>query len=172
MQMDEGMDTGDVLLEEKISIGDMDTTPVIWERLSKLSAKLTVQALERIDVLKPVKQDHTIATYAPLLEKGLGQMNWAWSAQRLHNLVRGTQPWPGAHTSFRGDLLKIWETEPCNGSGPPGVVIEADRFPVVATGNGALRLLSIQRAGKKRMSADTLIHGQRLAVGEKLGPQE
>ena len=172
MQMDEGMDTGDVLLEESIPILPTDTTPVLWEKLSQLSAKLIVETLEKLENLSPKPQDNDMASYAPLLEKSLGNIDWTWSAERLHNLVRGVQPWPGAYTQFRGQLLKVWETEPCEGQGLPGTVIEASTFPVIATGSGALRLLSIQRAGKKRMSADTLIHGLRLSVGEQLGIQE
>ena len=172
MQMDEGMDTGDVLLEESIPILPTDTTPVLWEKLSQLSAKLIVEALEKLENLTPKPQNNDMASYAPLLEKSLGNIDWTWSAERLHNLVRGVQPWPGAYTQFRGQLLKVWETEPCEGQGVPGTVIEASTFPVIATGTGALRLLSIQRAGKKRMSADTLIHGLRLSVGEQLGNQE
>lgn len=172
MQMDEGMDTGDVLLSESIPIQADDTTPILWEKLSHLSAKLTVEALDRIDALTPQPQDHDQATYAPLLKKDLGQIDWSSTSSQLNNLIRGVQPWPGAYTFFRGKLLKVWEAEPCEGSGEPGVVLEASRFPVVGTGAGALRLLSIQRAGKKRMSADSLIHGQRLTVGERLGQQE
>lgn len=172
MQMDEGMDTGAVLCQESIPIHPTDTTPSLWEKLSHLSAKLIVQTLENIDSLKPIPQDNSKATYAPMLEKSLGQIDWRWSATRLHNLIRGVQPWPGACTELRGELLKIWETEVCEGQGEAGVVLDASKFPVIATGNGALRLIDIQRAGKKRMSADTLVHGLRLSVGEKLGHQE
>ena len=172
MQMDEGMDTGDVLLQESLPIHPTDTTPILWDKLAQLSAKLTVEALEKLEHLVPVPQNHSHASYAPLLEKSLGQMDWTWSAERLHNLVRGVQPWPGAFTHLRGKLLKIWETEPCEGQGIPGTVLEASINPIIATGSGALKLINIQRPGKKRMSASSLIHGQKLSVGERLGNQE
>lgn len=172
MQMDEGMDTGDVLLEERVPIESNHTTPVLWEQLSQLSATLIVKAVEKLHSLDPTPQDPALASHAPMLTKSMGEIDWNQSTQRIHNLIRGAQPWPGGYTTFRGDLLKVWSAEPCSGHGRPGHIIDNNKNPVVATGDGALRLLEIQRPSQKRMSASSLIHGLRLALNEQLGKTE
>ena len=169
MQMDEGLDTGDVLLQEKTPISPSETTGDLWHRLSTMGAELLVQTLDQLDTISPQQQDHQASCLAPLLNKAHGQIKWDAPASTVHNLIRGVNPWPGAWTRFRNQTLKIWRAEQAEGQGKPGQVISVDNHPVIATSSQAIRLLEIQLPGKKRTSATNLIHGTRLAVGEFLG---
>ena len=106
---------------------------------------------------------------APLLSKGVGRLDWNWSAKKVHDRVRGTCPWPGAHTVFRGQPFKVRETRIVEGAGVPGELIETGKRLVVACGSGAVELMQAQLPGKRVQSGTDLINGARIQPGERLG---
>lgn len=170
MQMDEGMDTGDVLLRSETSISKDETTAELWDRLANMGAELLVETLEKLDTITPMPQDHENATHAPLIQKSLGHMDWNQSASQLHNLVRGCVSWPVAQCIFRDKTLKVWRTSVASltSDKPAGTVVAIKPHPVVSTGNGCLELLEIQLPGKKRCDASALVNGFQLKIGERL----
>ena len=164
MQMDEGMDTGAILLQEAIPVDSKDTAGTLAEKLSVLGAKLITEALPLVEAgkLAPVQQDDSKATLAPLLKKEDGLINWALSASEIHNRVRGLTPWPGAYTFFRGTMVKILETEVVRGSGDPGRIYQGTQGALdVGTGSGRLHIIRVQPAGKKPMEAADFLRGHR-----------
>jgi methionyl-tRNA formyltransferase len=170
MQMDEGMDTGAVLLRERITIEGKDTAGTLTERLSVLGARAIVDALPRIasGELKPQQQDHERATMAPLLKKVDGLIDWTASALDIHNRVRGLSPWPGAYTHLEGKLVKVLETGTRDGSAEPGVITTPEKDSVVVgTGSGLLRIVMLQPEGKKAMTAAEFLRGHRDIAGKK-----
>ena len=126
MQMDEGMDTGDVLLRRETNIPESETTAELWDRLANMGADLLVETLDTLDSISPTPQDHSNATYAPLIQKSLGHIDWNKSAIRLHNLIRGCVSWPVAQCGFRDKTLKIWKAQVSNlqSTTPPGTVVQ------------------------------------------------
>jgi methionyl-tRNA formyltransferase len=170
MQMDEGLDTGDMLATAATPIGPDETSAELWARLSQSGARLLVETLDRLDTIAPIAQDHAAATLAPPLTKETGRIDWSQPAQRIHDLVRGTIPWPGATTALRGQPLKIHQTRISAGQGEPGQVLVAGKQVIVATGDGAIELLRVQLPGKGvQPAAAALVNGARLTVGERLG---
>jgi methionyl-tRNA formyltransferase len=172
MQMDEGMDTGAVLMQESLPIGPKDTSGTLTETLSTLGARLITKALPLVQsgILKPIVQDGSKATPAPLLKKENGHVDWALPATDIHNRVRGFTPWPGAYTFLDGVMIKILETEVLPGEGEPGLMRQgADNTLEVGTGKGLLRVILLQPAGKKPMHAADFLRGHRGIEGKKLG---
>ena len=169
MQMDIGMDTGDILLMRETDIKPEETTGILWNRLSNMGAELLIETIEQIDSITPIKQNDDQATYAPMLEKSDGAIDWSQSAVDICNRIRGVNPNPGAHTTFREKPLKIWSATPIEGSGTPGSVLVAKKKVIIATGSGAVLLKEVQLPGKKRGPAQNLINGARISVGETLG---
>jgi methionyl-tRNA formyltransferase len=170
MQMDEGLDTGAVLVQESIPIDPRDTAGTLTEKLSELGSWLIVDSLSRIEggVLPAVPQDPARATMAPLLKKEDGLIDWTMAAEKLHNRVRGLSPWPGAYSFLDGRLIKVLETEVAEGAGDPGALYEQGGDDlVVGTGTGMLRIVALQPEGKKPMSAAEFLRGHRGAVGKK-----
>jgi methionyl-tRNA formyltransferase len=170
MLMDEGMDTGAILMQESIPIGPDDTAGALKEKLALLGAKIIITALPLLESgkLTPVPQDGTKATMAPLLKKGDGLIDWRLSAREIHNRVRGLSPWPGAYSSLDKNLVKIIATGVLDGTGEPGSLYERDKNALVAgTGSGLLRIVSIQPEGKKPMTAGEFMRGHRGLIGEK-----
>lgn len=170
MQMDEGMDTGAILLQESIPISTEDTAGTLAEKLSALGAKLITQALPLIEsgALKPVMQEDSKATLAPLLTKGDGLIDWNLTAAEIHNRIRGLSPWPGAFTFLDGKMVKIIASEAAPGSGEAGRLYEKDKNTLEAgAGSGLLRILSIQPEGKKPMTAGEFLRGHRGVAGKK-----
>jgi methionyl-tRNA formyltransferase len=165
MQMDEGMDTGALLLQEHVPIEEGDTTGTLTDKLALLGARLITEALPRIEAgtLVPLPQDDGKATLAPLLRKSDGRIDWNLSAAEIRNRVRGLSPWPGAFTLLNGKLIKLLEVEVAAGSGDPGAVqVTENRSLLVGTGNGLLRIMRIQPEGKKPMSAAAFLQGHRV----------
>ena len=171
MQMNEGMDTGDILLRRAVTIQPTDTSMHLWERLSQVGAELLVETLDNYEKITPQVQNHENASYAPILKKSDGLLDWQQSAVQLCNRIRGLQPWPGAWTWFRGETLKIWSAQPCSGTGVPGQVLQTKKGPIIATGSGAIRILECQLPGKKRGPAINLVNGTRLQTGEQFGQE-
>ena len=169
MQMDEGMDTGDVLMRWECSIAPDESTGELWERLKHAGAKLLCKTLECLEDIMPSPQDHENATHAPMLQKSDGEVDWSQPAQSIHNRIRGCTPHPGAWTTFRGLKLKIWKTRVCEDQGKAGTVIKAKKRLLIAAGTQSIEILEAQLPGKKRGPAHNLINGARIALDEKLG---
>lgn len=169
MRIDAGLDTGDMLLKAETEIGPEENAIELGRRLAVLGAELLVETLARLDRIVPEKQDPAQATWAPLLKKEDGRIDWAQPASAIHNRVRGLQPWPGAQTLFRGTPLGIWRSRVAEGAGgAPGAILRT-RPLTVGTGEGALELLEVQMEGRKRVSAADFANGQRLTENDKLG---
>ena len=171
MRIDAGLDTGDMLLKAETDIAPEETALELGRRLSAMGADLLVETLAGLaaGTIVPRKQDPAQATYAPLLKKEDGLIDWSRPAVSIHNRVRGLQPWPGAYTEFRGHSLHIWSARTAaSPAGVPGAVLSVKPL-VVACGAGSLELLEVQLEGRKRMSAADFANGQRLSENEILG---
>lgn len=154
-QMNEGIDTGDILFSKKIPIETDDTSASMFEKLSRLGAATLTFALEKIErgEVNPQKQDDSLSTYAPMIDKSLCEIDWTKSAEEIHNLIRGLYDWPIAHTTYQGKKLKIFSSVPDDSrSGQPGEVLSLDPL-TVACGTGSLNILELQLEGKRRMDA-------------------
>ncbi len=170
MQMDEGMDTGGVLMQESLLIGRDDTAGTLTEKLSLLGAGLITKVLTLLEsgALKPAVQDDAKATMAPLLKKEDGLIDWTMPADAIHSRVRGLSPWPGAFTFLNGKMIKIMASEIVAGSGEPGRLVAKDDATLdVGTGRDLLRIVTIQPEGKKPMPAADFLRGHRGLEGEK-----
>jgi len=174
MLMDEGMDTGAMLLQESIPISPDDTAGTLAPRLASIGGRLLVETISRLKAgtIAPVAQDHTHATLAPLLKKEDGAIDWTAEARSIANRIRGLSPWPGAYTFYGQERWNIWRAvaaqEPAEGR--PGTLLAVTKQSLtVATGSGTLALLEIQAANSKRMSVAQFLAGHRLSPGEQLG---
>ena len=172
MRMDEGLDTGDILMVEKFPIGDEDNFETVHDRSAELGGKLlsaTLRALEAGTVL-PKKQDHSLATYAEKITKEECLLDFSQPASVLDARIRGLSPIPLAFTHLRdGKLLKVVSASPVTGKGRAGEVIRTEREGVVvACGEGALLLKTVLPEGKGRMSAGDFIRGRKIGVGDLL----
>lgn len=162
--MDEGMDTGPILLQRRIEIGPDETAGELEERLSQLGAELAVETVERFwrGEIEPKPQPPN-GPLAPKIHREDGRIRWEWTAQRIHNLVRGLSPKPGAFTSWHGEHVKILRTKVVEGEGrknaPPGAVLSRRDKLVVATGAGFLEILELQPAGCRVISGRDFING-------------
>ncbi len=171
MQMDEGMDTGAILVQEGLPIDPKDTSGTLTEKLSLLGAKLVARALPLVESgnLGPIAQEGSKATLAPLLNKEDGLIDWTLPAAEIRSRVRGLTPWPGAYTFLEGALLKVLEAEAAPGSSSPGTISVSDSGAMeVGTGEGLLRVHLVQPAGKKPMSSQDFLRGHREIKGKKL----
>lgn len=172
MQTEAGIDTGDILSVEKTPIYPDETAGELFERLSELGAKLIVETLDKIEAGKitPVNQDETKATHVKMLTRETGKIDWTKSAKDIKNLVRGTNPWPAAHTFLNGKTLKIFAVNTLDGDfdGQIGEVLRADKKLVVKCGQGAVEILEIQSDGGKRMSATAFDAGRKILKGDIL----
>jgi len=173
MRIDAGMDTGDILLQEKIEIAHGQTAPELAKKMSEIGAPLMAETLRGIASgnLSPLPQKHAEATYAPLLKKADGRIDWNRPAQEIYNRLRGFDPWPGAYTSFRGQTCHLW-AEPFSlrtltGSAPGTLLLEG-REILIACGHATLlRLLSVKVQGRKQVSAVEFANGARLTERER-----
>ena len=172
MQMNAGLDTGDMLYKKSIAIEDTDNYETLHDKLLVVGGEAIVETLPLLEAgkLTPEKQDDSLSCYARLIDKQMGRLDFSKDAVVLDRLIRGVTPWPSAFTSYQGKQLKIWRAEPVDGSGEPGTIlnVEKDAF-TVACGNGALRILEIQLEGKKRMSTHDFQLGVKVKPGEVLG---
>jgi len=168
MRIDAGLDTGDMLLKAETDIGPEENAVELGARLAAMGAALLTETLERIAAIAPERQDPAQATYAPLLKKEDGLIDWREPAQTIHNRVRGFQPWPGAYTRFRGQQLHIWKSRLTTGEpGQPGQLLLHPLRAVCA--EGALELIEVQLEGRKRIAAEAFANGQRIGAGDILG---
>ncbi len=175
MLMDEGMDTGQMLLQERLTIGPDETAGELAKRLAQLGGRLLVETLHRLKegTLVPQPQDHAQATMAPLLKKEDGLIDWTRRAADLANQVRGLSPWPGAFTHAGEEQWKIWRAAPATESParqPPGSIIQAGPVGIrVATGEGGLIITELQPPNRRRMSAAEYLAGHPIEPGLVLG---
>ncbi len=175
MQMDEGMDTGGILMQDRLPVDPRDTAGTMMKKLSELGAKMIVEVLPLVETgkLAPVPQDDHGATMAPLLTKQDGLVDWNRPAYEIHNRVRGLSPWPGAFTFLEGRLVKLIETEVVDGSGDPGTIyLPGKDLFAVGTGSGLVRVITVQPEGKRPMSAAEFLRGHRNVVGKKFEKPE
>lgn len=172
MQMDAGMDTGDMLLARAIPIPETMTAGQLHAALAPVGAELLVDGLRRLKAgtLTPEKQDPAQATMAPMLTKETGRVDFAAGARAVRDLVRGCDPWPTAFTTVDGAPLKLFRAKTISGRGAPGVVLGADRDGLlVGCGDDAVAFAELQLPGKKRMPASALLAGRPIPVGTPLG---
>jgi methionyl-tRNA formyltransferase len=176
MQIDAGLDTGDMLLKAETEIAHGETAIELGNRLAGMGANLLVETLAGLAArsIVPEKQDNGAATYAPLLKKEDGRLDWSHPALAIHNRVRGLQPWPGAFTTFRGQSLHIWRSEVASAGtlwpdAPRKGRILSVRPLIVSTGDAPLELLEVQLEGRKRIAAGDFVNGQRVTENEILG---
>lgn len=174
MQMDVGMDTGDILLQQQLTIEQEDTTGSLFIKLAELGSQLLIEALAQLEAgtLQAIAQDEALATHAAMIEKSDEKVQWTSSASQLFYLIKGLNPSPGAYTYLEGERLKIWESRviEMDTTQLPGMIVELtqDGF-VVQTGGGCLEILQIQLAGKKMTSAKELSRRGLVQIGMQLG---
>lgn len=167
------VDAGDILVQKRVAIGDDETAGELYERMKVDGADVVLETVDGFaaDRLTPTPQDDSEATPAPKLTKETGRIDWTADAEAIRNLVRGTNPFPGAFTNWRDGVLKVHRAAVVDGSGDPGNVLVADHKTglVVAAGTGALRLETVQPQGRKAMADAAFLLGNDVAVGEVFG---
>jgi methionyl-tRNA formyltransferase len=173
MRIDAGMDTGDMLLQQEIEIAPNEVAPELAKKMSEAGASLMAETLRGIACgkLTARPQKHDEATYAPLLKKEDGRIDWNRPAQEIYNRMRGFDPWPGAYTSFRGQVCHLW-AEPFSArtlsGNPPGTILQEPSQILIACGHATLlRLLSVKVQGRKQVSAVEFANGARLTQRER-----
>jgi len=177
MRIDAGLDTGDIAMKWETPVDPDETAPELSPRLASAGADLLLQTLNGLanGTLKPVPQDSTFATLAPILKKEDGGIDWTLPAKTIHNLIRGLQPWPGAFTMFRGQSLHLWRSRlvATKWNLAPGALVQDEGVFAGAGDGSALQLLELQLEGRKRMPAEVFANGHRLSNGitttEQLG---
>lgn len=173
MYTDVGMDTGDILLQRELQIGDDETSGELFERMSDLGAEVLIDSLELLKEGKAPRtpQNHQEATHSPMIKKDMAMIDFSKSSQRIHNLVRGMHPWPVAFTSYKGTGVKVHRTKITNAKGKSGEVITSNSKQglVIGTGDGAIEIVELQVAGSKRMDAKAYLLGREICVGSVMG---
>lgn len=174
MQMDAGLDTGPILMQQETDIGENETAIELMQRLSQMGADLLSETLAGYETLTPHAQNEANASVAPLMKKEDGLISWMLDAKEISNRVRGFQPYPTAFTFLRGKKLTVWRSsvvEESHNLSQPGEIIEAaaDRLLVFCGGDSVLKIDELQLEGKRRMAARDFINGVRPRVGEVLG---
>ncbi|MDR1531351.1 MAG: methionyl-tRNA formyltransferase [Clostridiales bacterium] len=169
MAMDKGLDTGDILLKKETEITPKDTAGLLSGRLAQMGAEALMETLELIErgCLQREKQDESLATYAPMLDKGAGRIDWYAPGRTIVNLIRGMNPQPGAYTYCDGNLIKIWFAEDTALGGPekPGEIAPDARGLIAGTGAGAILVTELQAGGGKKMSAADYARGHGIKAG-------
>ena len=174
MQIDEGLDTGAILLQRATPIEPDETAPQLLARLSESGADLLGATLARLDEIVPRPQVDEAATFAPILKREDGLIDWPMRAAEIERRVRGLQPWPNAFTQFRAQRLVIWRAVPLpanTAQTKPGTITRAhgDELVVACGAATALQLLEVQAEGRRRMSARDFLNGMRVEAGARLG---
>lgn len=180
MQMDKGIDTGDILLQGSISIDKKETGDSLHDKLAVEGARLIVEALPKIEKgeLVPIKQNDEDSCYAKMLSKAMGEIDWNKSALVIERMVRGLNSWPSAYTFYNGKTLKIWSSEVSGKEtalqdAAPGEVTAVDKDALyVRTGESDLKVTEVQLEGKKRMAVKDFLLGYKMKAGERLGRQD
>ncbi len=173
IQMNEGMDTGDILLKATIAIEPNETASSLFDKLAVLGSRTLLQAIEGLQegTLAPIAQNHDLATIAPMLKKDDGLIDWQKDAQQIEYLIRGLDPWPTAYCFLNSKRLRLFDPEVLykDSDAAPGTVLQADKRGIfVACGNNTLLIKEIQPEGKKRMSVESFLCGHPIAAGTLL----
>ena len=176
MQMEDGIDTGDILYQKEIMLDAKETGESLFEKLSVLGAEAIVEALPLLEAgkLTPVPQDESKATHVKMISKSQGLIDWAESSVKIERKIRGLNSWPSAYTNYKGKQLKIWDADVVDmaveGEVRPGMIVGVDKESfLVQTGEGVLAIKQLQLEGKKRMSTHDFLLGCQVVVGELLG---
>ena len=175
MMTDIGIDTGDMLLRDEVDIGENETAEELTERLAQLGAGTLIRTLKALEdgTLTRTPQDEEKSSYQPMLTREMGEMDWNKSAQKLHDLVRGLYPWPGAFTTMEAGVLKVWVSRVADmkSSAVPGTIVKANPKEglFVACGEGVLQIVEMQAPGSKRMNARDYLRGKPMQEGTVLG---
>ena len=176
MQMNEGLDTGDMIMKTEVPLAEDETGGSLHDKLAKAGAKLCVETLKALEDKTATweTQGESPTAYAKMLDKKLGDIDWSKSAKAIECLIRGLNPWPSAYTDWNGKVMKIWEAKVLdeNTDATPGTIVkvEKDGFSV-QTGDGLLKVLVLQIPGKKRMEADAFLRGYQIETGCELSSQ-
>ena len=170
MLMEEGLDTGDILMRTVIPLDEKETGGSLFDKLAKEGAALLIKTLEALEqgTATRTKQADADSTYAKMLTKKLGKIDFTKSAVEIERLIRGLNPWPSAYTGYNGKTLKIWSASVVDGEakGEPGQVVEVDKEKLlVQTGEGLLSLEEVQLEGKRRMDIDAFLRGNTVETG-------
>ena len=172
-QITPDVDTGDILLQQEIAISADDTMWTLGIRLCEAGAKLVIEAMDALETgsISGRPQDPALATPAPKITKEMTLIDWTWSAEKIHNWVRGLSPFPGMVTTIGGKQFRIYKTAVLDRNGnAPGTIVELhNESLVIATGDGHLSLLEVQIEGKKKMPAADFLRGATLKAGDRLG---
>ena len=174
MYMDEGLDTGDMILTSEFALDDEITAGELHDIMKEEGALLLKQTIDLIDKGEAprIPQNHEEFTYAPMMNKTLGQIDFSKSAKEIHNLVRGVNPWPSAYTTYKGQTMKVWKTKVLNETSDkhPGTILKVDKEGIrVSTKNNVLLIKEIQMPGKKRVLVEEYIKGNNIETNEILG---
>jgi len=175
MQMDEGVDTGDILMQTSTPLTERETAQTLYDRLSVMGGGMILEALDAIEAGTAVrtKQDDSLASYAKMLKKDIGEIDWNASAVEIDRLIRGVYPWPGAFTWLGSKQLKIWAAQPAEGIQAeygPGQIQEGGKDALlVGTGDGVLAVYELQLEGKKRLPAGSFMLGTSLKAKDTIG---
>ncbi len=173
MQMDEGLDTGDMLLKTIIPIEKKETGGSLFDKLAEAGAKLCVETLTGLEnkAITPEKQGESPTSYAKQIRKEFGEIDWRKKGIEIERLIRGLTPWPSAYSNWNGKMMKIWDAEIAEGDSKetPGTIVRVEKEAFyVQTGEGLLKVCELQIPGKKRMDAGAFLRGYQVKVGEKL----
>ncbi len=174
MFMDEGLDTGDIILQKEIEIGADETAGELFKRLAALGAEVLIETINLVEEnkIERIKQNHDNASYAPMMAKETGKIDWSLDAKTIKNLIRGTYPWPGAYSFYNGNMFKIFIAEVLENNSfneEYGIICEVleDCF-IVKCKRGFLKVKEVQFQNKKRMSVEAYLRGNMIKKGEKL----
>lgn len=167
--MEKGLDTGDILMQCSIPISDDDNAITLHDKLSELGGKVLIKTINKLldNTINPQKQNDENATYAPIIEKSLGLIDWRMSAKDIRNRVRGLIPWPGTYTFYEEDLIKIWDAIAIDNvdDAEPGEVLESKNDLIIKCGSGALKVLEIQSGGTRKMRIEDYLRGHNIIKG-------
>jgi methionyl-tRNA formyltransferase len=174
MFVEEELDSGPILLQRETQIDREETAPELMRRLAESGAELLGETLKRLNELQPIPQDESKATFAPLLTRATGVIDWASTAQEIERRVRGFQPWPNAFTDWNSQRLIVWQAsaqDDAEHSAAPGEVLLAhgDDLIVSCGERTALRLRELQLQGKRRLLARDFLNGTHVQVGDRFG---
>lgn len=174
MYMDEGLDTGDMILTSEFALDDEITAGELHDIMKEEGALLLKQTIDLIakGEAPRIPQNHEEFTYAPMMNKTLGQIDFSKSAKEIHNLVRGVNPWPSAYTTYKGQTMKVWKTNVLNETSDkhPGTILKVDKEGIrVSTKDNVLLIKEIQMPGKKRVLVEEYIKGNSIETNEILG---
>lgn len=175
MYMEKGLDTGNIILVDKIAIDDNDTAETLHDKLAVVGAEVLIKTIERFEKgdFSSVKQDDEKATYAAMLTKSEGEINWEKTADEVYNLIRGMDSWPMAYTYYMGKRFVPYECEKVQAGGAAGEVIEVNKEGfTVACSEGGIKIKAVKFDGKKKMSVKDYLVGNKIEVGKILGKSE